>query len=76
MVNLTNLLPRICDRDNSTKKKCNKQRSHELSNQMVNDELFFKKSIFNKGLSCWKATTKKNNKVNYSNIKEFKTQTM
>jgi len=34
-----------------------------------------RKSIFSKGLLRWKATTK-NNKVKYSIIKQFKTQTM
>ena len=45
---------------------------------MTNDEffIFLKKLIFKKGLSCWKATIKINNKVKYSIIKQFKTKTM
>jgi hypothetical protein len=35
-----------------------------------------KKKHFNKRLFYWKTTTKKNNKVKYQNVKQFKIQTM
>jgi hypothetical protein len=53
MINLTNLLLRIWDHDNSTKRKTQKTITKY---QIMNLK---KKSIFNKGLPYWKETTKK-----------------
>ena len=75
MVNLINLLSKIWDRDNSTKKKRKKKKVEGLITkfQMMNLK---KKSIFNKKNCFVERQLWKNNKVKYSIIKQFKTQTI
>jgi hypothetical protein len=51
------------------KKKTNEAKGLITKCQMINLK---KKSIFNKGLPCWKTTTKIN-KVKYLTVKQFKT---
>jgi hypothetical protein len=77
MVNLTNLLYEIWDLDNSTtKKRATNNEVKVLITKWQIMNFFLKKINFLKRTVLLEGNHKKNNKVKYSTIKQFKNKTM